>query len=81
MSFAFGGHCFIYMHHHDTEHHSNANAITCPTCKPGKAKITQIYRLGQSKHPYHLIAVSGAAKWGKLKSGAGWISLDYTKKV
>jgi len=23
----------------------------------------------------------GAKKWGKLKSGAGWISLDYTKKV
>lgn len=24
---------------------------------------------------------AGASKWGKLKSGAGWISLDYTKKV
>lgn len=23
----------------------------------------------------------GASKWGKLKSGAGWISLDYTKKL
>ena len=23
----------------------------------------------------------GAAKWGKLKSGAGWISLDYAKKI
>ncbi len=23
----------------------------------------------------------GAEKWGKLKSGAGWIALDYTKKV
>ncbi|MCM1220533.1 MAG: phage tail tip lysozyme [Lachnospiraceae bacterium] len=23
----------------------------------------------------------GATMWGKLKSGAGWISLDYTKKV
>lgn len=23
----------------------------------------------------------GASKWGKLKSGAGWISLDYAKKV
>jgi hypothetical protein len=23
----------------------------------------------------------GATKWGKLKSGAGWISLDYTEKV
>ena len=24
---------------------------------------------------------TGASKWGRLKSGAGWISLDYTKKV
>jgi hypothetical protein len=24
---------------------------------------------------------SGAAKWGRLKSGAGWISLDYTQKI
>lgn len=24
---------------------------------------------------------TGATKWGKLKSGAGWISLDYTKKL
>lgn len=24
---------------------------------------------------------TGATKWGKLKSGAGWISLDYTKKI
>ena len=23
---------------------------------------------------------TGASKWGKLKSGAGWISLDWTKK-
>ena len=23
----------------------------------------------------------GAAKWGKLKSGAGWISLDYAKRI
>ena len=22
-----------------------------------------------------------ATKWGKLKSGAGWISLDYTKRI
>lgn len=26
-------------------------------------------------------AGAGAAKWGKLKSGAGWISLDYVKRV
>lgn len=24
---------------------------------------------------------AGAAKWGKLKSGAGWISLDHTTKA
>lgn len=24
---------------------------------------------------------TGATKWGKLKSGAGWISLDYTEKI
>ncbi len=24
---------------------------------------------------------SGAKKWGKLKSGAGWISLDFTQKI
>lgn len=24
---------------------------------------------------------TGASKWGKLKSGAGWISLDYAKKI
>lgn len=33
---------------------------------------------------YTIVAESsgqGAAKWGKLKSGAGWISLDYAKKL
>lgn len=33
---------------------------------------------------YTIVAESsgaGATKWGKLKSGAGWISLDYTKKI
>lgn len=33
---------------------------------------------------YTIVAEStgaGANKWGKLKSGAGWISLDYTTKV
>lgn len=24
---------------------------------------------------------TGATKWGKLKSGAGWIALDYTKRL
>ena len=38
----------------------------------------------KDKGTYTIVAESdgpGASKWGKLKSGAGWISLDYTKKV
>ena len=43
-----------------TRHYSHANAVTGPICKGGKAKITAIYQLGKSRHPYHLIAVSGS---------------------
>lgn len=39
-----------------TKHYANANAVTGPTCKPGKAKVTATYN---GKHPYHLVAVSG----------------------
>ena len=38
----------------------------------------------RGKGAYTITAESsgtGAKKWGKLKSGAGWISLDYTKKA
>ena len=38
----------------------------------------------KDKGVYTIVAESdgpGASKWGKLKSGAGWISLDYAKKV
>ena len=37
----------------------------------------------KDKGTYTIVAESagpGAAKWGKLKSGAGWISLDYVTK-
>lgn len=40
-------------------HYTSANATSGPSCKGGKAKITQIYQLGKSKHSYHLAAVSG----------------------
>lgn len=42
-----------------TKHYASAEAVTGPVCRPGKAKITGIYRPGKSKHPYHLIAVEG----------------------
>lgn len=41
----------------------------------GRIKDKGVYTIvGESKG-------KGATKWGKLKSGAGWISLDYTVKV
>lgn len=40
-----------------TKHYSSANAGSGPACKPGKAKVTGIFKNG--KHPIHLIAVSG----------------------
>ena len=42
-----------------SRHYTSANAASGPACKPGPAKITQIYQPGKSKHPYHLVAVSG----------------------
>lgn len=41
-------------------HYTSANAATSKSCKGGKAKITQIYQPGKSKHPYHLVRVSGS---------------------
>ena len=38
----------------------------------------------KDKGTYTIVAEAngkGASKWGKLKSGVGWISLDYTKKI
>lgn len=38
----------------------------------------------KDKGTYTIVAEAtgkGATKWGKLKSGAGWIALDYTKKL
>lgn len=56
-------------------HYASANATTGPSCKNGKAKITQIYQLGKSKHPYHLIAVSGGGS-----NVYGWVDKDsFTK--
>ena len=50
-------------------HYTNANAASGKSCKPGKAKITQIYQLGKGKHPYHLVAVSGGGS-----NVYGWVN-------
>lgn len=59
-----------------SKHYASANAASGPACKGGKAKITQIYQLGKSKHPYHLVRVAG--------SGAtvyGWVDAGTFEKV
>lgn len=50
-------------------HYTSANAASGVSCKPGKAKVTQIYQLGKSKHPYHLVAVSGGGS-----TVYGWVN-------
>lgn len=42
-----------------SRHYTSADAASGHACKPGKATVTQVYRPGQSKHPYHLVAVAG----------------------
>ena len=49
-----------------TTHFSSANATTGKACKPGKAKVTQVYN---GKHPYHLVTVSGGGS-----NVYGWVN-------
>lgn len=53
------------------KHYANANASSGSSCKGGQAKITNIYQLGKSKHPYHLVRVSGrgASVYGWVDEG------------
>lgn len=56
-------------------HYIGANSKIGASCKPGKAKITRIYKLGQSKHPYHLVRISGSGS-----TVYGWVDADtFTK--
>jgi len=58
-----------------TTHYGSANSTSAKACKGGKAKITAIYQLGKSKHPYHLVRVSGSGA-----SVYGWVDADtFTK--
>lgn len=53
-------------------HYSSADSTSPKSCKGGKAKITRIYQLGKSKHPYHLVRVSGsgATVYGWVDAGS-----------
>ena len=49
-----------------TEHYFSANTSKPSTCKPGQAKVTQIYN---GKHPYQLIHVKGGGS-----TVYGWVN-------
>ena len=56
-------------------HYATANASAGSPCNGGKAKITKVYQLGKSKHPYHLVRVAGAGS-----SVYGWVDANtFTK--
>lgn len=59
--------------------------VTSPSLRIRKGPGTNTKNLGYIKPGVYTIVSEatgpGATKWGKLKSGAGWISLDYAKKV
>lgn len=50
------------------KHYVGAYTTDPKACKPGKAKVTRIYKPGESKHPYHLVAVSGGGS-----TVCGWV--------
>lgn len=54
---------------HGNTHYRSANAKKGYKCSPGKAKITlNPYKLGSSRHPYHLVRVRG-----KGSTVYGWV--------
>ena len=57
------------VNYNGNKHYVNANAASGSSCKGGLAKITNIYQLGKSKHPYHLVRVSG-----KGATVYGWVN-------
>lgn len=56
------------VNYNGNKHYVNANATAGTACKGGKAKITNIYQLGKSRHPYHLERVKG-----KGATVCGWV--------
>ncbi len=78
---------------HLVKYNENAGATSIPAVTPYLVRITvdvlnvragassgyKINTQVRKNEIYTIVAEKG--KWGRLKSGAGWIHLDYTKKV
>lgn len=51
-------------------HYAGADVTKGSKCSAGKAKITQIYQLGKSKHPYHLVLTGKSGPYGWVDEGS-----------
>ena len=57
-------------------HYISANSNSAAPCKPGKAKVTQIYGLSTAKHPYHLVRLSDSGS-----TVYGWVDASDIKEA
>lgn len=57
-------------------HYKSSDATQGYTCKPGKVKVTKVYRVGKSKHPYMVVAVSGGGS-----TAYGWVDEKDLKEI
>lgn len=51
------------------KHYKSADASTAYDCGQGEATITSIYKLGSSKHPYHLVRTGLVGPYGWVDAG------------
>lgn len=51
------------------KHYKSADAATAYDCGQGQATITSIYKLGTSKHPYHLVRTGKSGPYGWVDAG------------
>lgn len=52
------------------KHYISANATSGSDCSAGEAKITRIYQLGKSKHPYLLVRTGKTGPYGWCDEGS-----------
>lgn len=57
-------------------HYKSSDATQGYTCKPGKVKVTKVYRVGKSKHPYMVVAVNGGGS-----TAYGWVDEKDLKEI
>lgn len=59
-----------------SKHYISSGAKAGGACRPGRAKVTQIYGLSSVAHPYHLVAIAGGGA-----TVHGWVDADTVQKA